>query len=112
MVTIEIKGQEYKLRLTTMGVLNLEEKLGRNPVDVYVQLGDGQIPKIKDIVFIIHQALQPYNSNMNLEKAAMLLDDYVSEGNSIFDLLNNQIYKLFQEAGLLAKEEEVEDNPN
>ena len=111
-----VADKTMKLRLNTMGVLALEDKLGRNPADIFLALGDGQLPKIKDVVLILHQSLQPFNSNYSVEKTANLLDSYFEEGHSIYELLTNEIMQVFKNAGLLGqdvdKEEAEEEDPN
>lgn len=106
----------YKLRLTTMGVLSLEDKMGKNPADIFLALGDGVLPKIKDIVLILHQSLQACHSGMSMEKTANILDDYFAEGHNIYELVSDEIMKVFQNAGLLGApndgEEESESGEN
>ena len=111
-----VKDKTFKLRLTTMGVLALEDKLGKNPADLFLALSDGQLPKIRDVVTILHQCLQPYHNGYTFEKAAGLLDTYFEEGHSVYEFLTEQIMKVFQSAGLLGTETETEEmeeeNPN
>lgn len=114
-ITFNVDGKEFHLRLTTLGIISLEEKLGRNPADIYLGLSDGQLPKVKEIVQVLHQALQPLHNGYSMEKSASLLDSYFSEGKSIYDFITGPMMELFQNAGLLGNtedEEEVEDNPN
>lgn len=111
-----VADKTMKLRLTTMGAMQLEDKLGRNPAEIFLALSDGQLPKIKDVVFILHQALQPFNSGYSVEKTANLLDAYFEEGHSIYDLITNEIMQTFKNAGLLGQdvdeEEASEEDPN
>jgi hypothetical protein len=116
-VTWNVQDKEFRLRLTTMGVVKLEDKLGRNPADIFLQLSDGQLPKIGDVLTILHQSLQSLHSGYTLEKAAGLLDSYFEEGHSVYEFLTDTVMKVFQSAGLLGTEMESEegeekDNPN
>ena len=116
-ITWNVKDKEFRLRLTTMGVVKLEEKLGRNPADIFLALSDGVLPKMGDILTILHQSLQALHSGYTLEKAANLLDDYFDEGHSVYEFLTDTVMKVFQAAGLLGTEVESEegeetDNPN
>lgn len=103
-VTWNVKDKEYRLRLTTMGCMALEDKLGKNPADIFVALSDGQLPKVREIVLVLHQALQPFNSGCSVEKAAEILDNYFETGKSLYDFMSNEVMKLFQSAGLLGSE--------
>lgn len=110
-----VNDKTYKLRLTTMGTMVLEDKLGKNPADIFLALSDGQLPKVREVVTILHQSLQAYHNGFSMEKAAGLLDSYFEEGKSIYEFLTDTVTKVFQNAGLLGQqedEEEVEENPN
>lgn len=112
-----VDNKTYKLRLTTMGVLALEDKLGKNPADIFLALSDGQLPKVRDVVSIIHQSLQANHNGFTLDKTAALLDTYFESGHSVYDLVSNEIMKVFQDAGLLGTstddgEEEGEEAKN
>lgn len=116
-VVWSVQDKEFRLRLTTMGVVKLEDKLGRNPADIFLQLSDGQLPKIGDVLTILHQSLQSLHSGYTLEKATGLLDSYFEEGHSVYEFLTDTVMKVFQSAGLLGTEMEPEegeekDNPN
>jgi len=103
-----VKDKTFKLRLTTMGIMELEDKLGKNPTDIFLALSDGQLPKIKEVVLTLHQSLQPYHNGYSVEKAAGLLDSYFEEGHSIYEFLSDTVMKVFQNAGLLGTQEDEE----
>lgn len=103
-----VADKTMKLRLTTAGVMAVEDKLGKNPTDIFIALSDGQLPKIREVVLILHQALQPFNSGYSVEKTANLLDAYFEEGHSIYELISNELMKVFRNAGLLGQEVEEE----
>lgn len=105
-----VDNKTYKLRLTTMGVLALEDKLGKNPADIFLALSDGQLPKIRDVVTIVHQSLQACHNGFTLDKTAALLDTYFESGHSIYDLVSNEIMKVFQDAGLLGSSTDDEED--
>lgn len=109
-VVWNVDGKEFRLRLTTMNVVRLEEKLGRNPADIFLALSDGQLPKMGDILTILHQSLQSLHSGYSVEKAAGLLDSYFEEGHSVYEFLTDTVMKVFQSAGLLGKEMESEED--
>lgn len=105
----KVNDKTFKLRLNTMGVLQLEDKMGRNPADMFMALSEGQLPKIRDVVYILHQSLQPYHNGYTMEKAAELLDKYAEEGHSIYDFLTTEVMDLFRNAGLLGSEKDIEE---
>ena len=101
-----VANKTFKLRLTTMGTIALEEKLGRNPADIFLALSEGVLPKVKDIVLVLHQALQPFHSTYSIDKSAELLDLYFEEGHTVYEFLTSVVMKVFQSAGLLSSEDD------
>ena len=109
-VTWNVDDKEFRLRLTTMGTVKLEEKLGRNPADIFLQLSDGFLPKIGDVLIVLHQSLQSLHSGYTMEKAASLLDSYFAEGHSVYEFLTDTVMKVFQAAGILGTEMDEEED--
>lgn len=107
---ITIKNEIYKLRLNTRASVALEKALGRSPLAVFMEMDEGEMPKLQEMLIIFHACLQPMNHNMNLDKVYDLFDDYVEEGHTVFDLVPIFI-EVFQECGYLnkpkAKDEET-----
>lgn len=99
---ITIKNNDYILRLNTRASIALEKALGRSPLAVFMDLDKGEMPKLQDMLLILHAALQPMNHKISLDATYDLFDDYAEEGNNIFDLVPIFI-ELFQECGYLAK---------
>lgn len=109
-ITWNVDGKEFHLRLTTLGVINLEEKLGKNPADIFLALSDGQLPRVKEIVQVLHQSLQPLHNGYSIEKSASLLDSYFAEDKSIYDFVTGPMMELFKNCGLLGRpDEEAEE---
>ena len=102
---ITIKNETYKLRLNTRASVSLEKALGRSPLTVLMEMDNGEMPKLQDMLIIFHSCLQSMNHNMNLDKVYDLFDDYVDEGHTIFDLVPIFI-EVFQESGYLNKPSE------
>lgn len=106
---ITIKGNTYKLRMNTRSTVALEKSLGKNPLNIFMNLDNGEMPKITEIALMFHAALQQYNHSMSIDSVYALIDDYLEEGHSIIDLITLFI-EVFQEAGIIPKVEENEKN--
>lgn len=106
--TIKIGDKEYSLRLNARASLALEKALGRSPLAVFMDLDNGEMPKLQDMLLILHSALQPLNHGITLDKTYDLFDEYAKEGHNIFDLVPVFI-EVFQESGYLAKTTGKED---
>lgn len=109
--TISVGNKEYKARLNAKACVDLEKKLGTNPLNIFVKmLGDGEniiLPSLGDLIAILHASLQAYHHGISVDKAYEIYDDFVNEGHNIMDLVAivGEIYKV---SGLMP--EEVEEN--
>ena len=96
-------GKEYKLRLNTRNVVELEKKLGCNPIMIFGAEGD-QIPTVSVMVVILHSALQAYEHGINLDKAYDIFDAYLEDGNTSVDFIK-VIMEIYKASGIVPKEE-------
>jgi hypothetical protein len=99
-------NKEYKLRLNTRNVVNLEKTLGCNPLMVF---GNGdKVPTISVMVAILHNSLQQYHHGITVDSAYDIFDDYLADGNAITDFIA-VIMEIYKVSGLF-KEENIEKN--
>jgi hypothetical protein len=97
--TLTVGGEEYKLRLTASAIMSIEKKLGKS---LFTALEKMQDSMVETVTTIIWGAMQPLNAGFTLERAAALFDDYIDEGHSIEDLLQ-EINGLFGASGFFRK---------
>lgn len=105
---ITIGEEDYKLRLTTRGIVQLERKLGKNPLQVLMEVSETQLPKIEDIVSVFFISLRPFHPKLKEDQAYELFDKYVEEGNSIMDFVP-VLVEIYKTGGLIGDDEEVEE---
>lgn len=96
-----INGESYKLRLTTKSSIALERALGYNPISMLMEIDNGTMPKLADILVMLHSMLQTYHHGYSLEKVYDLFDEYVGDGHSMFDLIPVFV-EVFQQSGYLS----------
>lgn len=102
-------NREYKLRLTTRGIVALEKKLGCNPLGIF---GSGEtIPTITVMVNILHAALQPLNHSITLENAYDIFDAWLADGHNMTEFLA-VILDIYRASGLIGKEEDKGEEKN
>ena len=99
---LNIGNETYKLRLTTRTSIALEKALGYNPLSMFMDMDNGNMPKLTDMLIILHSMLQSMNHGINLDKTYDLFDTYVADGHNLFDLVPVFI-EVFQECGYMAK---------
>lgn len=106
-VEFEVGDETYKLRLGMSAIVQLEKKLGCNPMGIF---GNGdKIPTITQMCDILHASLQKYHHGCNLDKARDIFEDYLSE-HSQTDFLP-VILEVYKVSGIIPKDaEEAEKN--
>jgi len=104
-----VGDKTYKLRLTTMALLNIEKALGYNPISLFINMSMDSIPKLKDLLIVFHGMLQPLQHGITFEDACNIFDEYSEEGHTQFDLIP-LFMDVFVDGGFLQSDEEEEDN--
>lgn len=101
--TFTAKEKEYKLRLNTKNVVELEKKIGCNPLAVF---GDGnRIPTITEMVTILHQALQQFQHGVTISDTYAIFDDYLEDGKSATDFIP-VIVDIYKASGIIKEDNE------
>ena len=91
-------NKNYKLRLTTRGVVALEKQLGCNPLMIF---GNGdKVPTITTMVQVLNAALQPMNSGITLDDAYDIFDEYLNDGHIVTDFIA-VIVEIYKVSGLI-----------
>lgn len=113
--TLKVKDNEYKLRLNAEALVNLEKKLGTNPLNIFMEIANdgGKIPSLGVLLDMLHYALQPYNHKMTLSDTYHLYDEFIEDGHTMMDIIPVLI-EVFKASGFFAnnKEEEVDERKN
>lgn len=97
----EVGGKIYKLRLTVKSLMALEKQLGKNPLQVFMEIDEGNLPKLTEMVMILQAALASLNHGINVETAAELVEQYIMEGHNMFDLVP-VLVGVFQDSGFVS----------
>ena len=91
-------NKNYKLRLTTRGVVALEKQLGCNPLMIF---GNGdKVPTITTMVQVLNAALQPMNHGITLNDAYGIFDEYLNDGHIVTDFIA-VIVEIYKVSGLI-----------
>ncbi|WP_461467041.1 DUF6096 family protein [Parvimonas micra] len=93
--TWTVKGVDYKLKLSTSAIIELESKLNCNLLRVL----DEGLPSLQIMAMLIHGALKKYNHGISLNDVNDILDDYFEDGGSQLDLLQNVVIPIFNVSG-------------
>ena len=94
-------GKDYKLRLTTRSIIQLEKRIGCNPLMIF---GDGsQMPQITTLVAILNASLQALNHGITMNDSYDIFDAYLADGHSLTDFIA-VIVNLYKVSGIIPEE--------
>lgn len=100
--TFEAGNKEYKLRLSTKAVVDLEKRLGCNPLAIF---GNGDtIPTMTQMVAVLHASLTQLQHNITMNDAYAVFDDYLADGNAMTDFIAIML-EIYKVSGLIKIEE-------
>ena len=95
-------GKEYKLRLTTRSIVQLEQQIGRNPLMIF---GNGEeIPTITNMVNVLYFSLQSLQNGITLNDAYDIYDTYIADGHTTTDFIK-VIIDIYRASGIIPTEE-------
>ena len=94
-----VGSETYNLRLTASAIMAIEKKLGKSLFSALEQIQDNMVETVTTILW---GAMQPLNAGFTMEKAAALFDDYIDEGHSLEELMQ-EINGLFEVSGFFKK---------
>lgn len=99
----------YKLRLTTRSIVNLEKKIGCNPLAIF---GKGDVvPTLTTMLTVFQYSLQPYMSDITENKAYDIFDEWLEDGHSLADFVP-VILEIYKVSGLIKEEPTNEEGKN
>ena len=86
--TFTVKGNDYKCRLSAKACVDLERKMGTNPLNVFTKIAanSNAIPNLEDLIVILHASMQAYNHKITMDDVYGIYDEFVDEGNTMLDL--------------------------
>lgn len=109
--SIKIGDKEYNCKLNTKACVQAERRLGKNPLNIFTELEEGEVPSLEEMLIIFHEALSSLNHGISTDDVFDLYDNYLEDGHSFIDFVNF-VTELFKEAGFIKAEEETNNEKN
>lgn len=107
---ITINNKDYKARLSARTCIELEKKLGTNPLNVFMEIAQkGQLPDVETLITIFQASLTQFQHGIKMEDAYEIYDEFVDEGHNIMDLVP-MLLEVFKVSGLMPEEDKEEKN--
>ena len=98
-----VDGRDYKLKLTTQAVINLENKLGMNLLSVVSSVDNGNFPPLKVMLLIAHQAMQKFEHGIKEDDVIDLFDKYQEEGGTQMTFMTDVFLPIYQVSGFFSQ---------
>lgn len=93
----KVGEEEYKLKLSTAKIAEVEEKLKVGLMDV---MGTARtLPPLKVMLTITHAAMQQFNSGIKERDVYDIFDKYIEEGGSQLDFFANVFMEIYKVSG-------------
>lgn len=103
----EAGNKAYKLRLNTRAMVDLEKKIGCNPLSIFSDAD--KLPTVSVMVTILHAALQQYQHNITISEAYDIFDAYIEDGKTLTDFVW-VILEIYKASGLINNDISTEKN--
>lgn len=103
---LKVGDKEYKLRITGASVVEMEKKMGKNPLNALLDATNGRLPLMTDLFTMLWGALLPYNSGLSYSDACDVYTDYVDNGGTLDEFLAILV-KVFEDSGFIKTSEDT-----
>lgn len=104
-----VGDKEYKARLTAKACVDLEKKMGTNPLNLFAEMANNQsVPKMEDLLTILQASLTTYQHGMTMDSVYELYDAMADDGMTIMDLIP-LIMDIFKVSGFFSDDANKED---
>ena len=79
--------KELKLRLTSRSCVDLETRIGGNPINELMAMQNGRLPTTRFIAENLKAALQKFEHGYDEATVYDLLDEYIDDGGSLMEIV-------------------------
>ena len=98
-----VDGYEYKLKLMTQEIVNLESKIGMNLLSVISKAEEGNMPPLKIMLLITHGAMKKFNHGVKEQDVIDLFDKYCDEGGDQLSFMTDVFLPIYQVSGFFSQ---------
>lgn len=94
----KVKDREYKLKLKTSAVCQLEDKLKCN----LLNLVDG-VPPLSTMLLVTHAAMKDWEHGIKFTEVQDLFDEYCEDGGSQTDFMTDIFLEIYSVSGFFSQ---------
>ena len=108
--TVNVGNKEYKCRLNAKACVDLEKRLGTNPLNIFAAIGStNEVPKMEDMITIFHASLQCYEHSISIDDTYAIYDSFIDDGKTLMDFIP-VVVDIFRVSGFFKEEGTDEKN--
>jgi hypothetical protein len=96
----KVKDVEYKLKLTTAAITELEDKLKGN---LLLAIQGSSLPSLRIALTIAHAGFKKYEHGITYKDVEKLFDEYLDEGGSQTAFLTDVLSPLYEVSGFFSE---------
>ena len=97
----EVGGREYKLKLNTPEILELEKKYKTNLMNI-IGSDKGGMPALTVMLDITHAAMKPFEHGIKMQDVIALFGKYEAEGGSQLEFYTKVYMNIFAVSGFFS----------
>lgn len=95
--------EEYKLKLSTAEIVNLENKLKVNLLTVISSADENSLPPLKVMLLITHGALKKFHHGIKEDDVIEMFDKYCEEGGTQMTFMTDVFLPIYQVSGFFSQ---------
>ena len=94
---LEVREKEYKLRFNINAIADIEQKAGKGIGALFSEENMG----VNSIRLLLWGAIRHQEKGLTLDKAGMILDDFMEEGGTLESLMTDYIQPAMEKCKFL-----------
>lgn len=100
-----VGGKDYKLKLTTATICQLEDKFKTNLLNLLSSYGG--LPPLAVMLTVIQGAMKPWEHGIKYTDVQRLFDKYCEEGGTQLTLMTDILMEIYKVSGFFSVDQQV-----
>lgn len=100
-----VGGKDYRLKLTTAVICQLEDKFKRNLLDLL--FNSGSVPPLAVMLTIVQGAMKPWEHGIKYADVQSLFDKYCDEGGTQLTFMTDVLMEVYKVSGFFSEEQQM-----
>lgn len=104
-----VGDKEYKLRLSARDLVDLEKRLGTNPLNLFMDMAQNEkVPSLTPLLQIIQASMSTFQHGTDMNKMYDIYDNFVANDGTLTDLIPVCL-EIFKVSGIIKDKKEDEE---